>query len=123
MNNQAGLTLIELLVVIAILAIISSVAYPSYQSYLFKVQRGEAKVALIKAQLQQSSIHILNPNYSDDVNTLGLIDNVDYIFSVVSASSSTYLLQAVAQGSQTGDTGCTTLTIDQDSQKTPLSCW
>jgi len=123
MDKMSGFTLIELLIVITIIAILASIASPSYQSYLLKARRGDAKVALIKAQLHQSSLHILNPSYSTDKNTLGLVDSIDYIFTVTSATSTTYLIQAEAQGNQSNDTGCTTLTIDQDSNRAPLTCW
>ncbi|MEI6897835.1 MAG: type IV pilin protein [Psychromonas sp.] len=123
MGRLAGFTLIELLIVIAIIAIIASIAYPSYQSYLLKGRRGEAKMELIKAQLQQSSLHILNPSYSNNESDLGLFNSRHYTFTVISASSTTYSIQATAQEQQVNDTGCTTLTVYGDSAPTPLNCW
>ena len=125
MIKSWGYTLVELLVVIAIIGILASVAYPSYQSHLMKARRGEANTELIKAQLQQSSLHILNPSYSDDESLLGLIDNDYYTFTVVSATTSTYSMKAVAKSgtSQANDSGCTTLTIDQDSNHSNDDCW
>ena len=123
MKKLSGLTLIELLIVIAIIGLISCIAYPSYQTYLLNTGRGNAKLTLIKAQLKQSSLHILTPSYSTDESALGLIDSDDYQFSVISASNTTYLMQAVAQGKQVNDTDCLILTIDQDSNQTPSDCW
>jgi len=118
-----GFTLIELLVVIAIIGILGSIAYPSFQSHMLKARRGDAKAELIKAQLKQTSLHILNPSYSDDESELGLVDSEYYTFSVVSAAATTYSMQAVAIGTQTSDSDCLTLTIDQDSNHTDDDCW
>ncbi|PKF61904.1 pilus assembly protein [Psychromonas sp. psych-6C06] len=118
-----GFTLIELLIVIAIMGILGSIAYPSYQNYMLEARRGDAKTELIKAQLKQTSLHILNPNYSDDESALGMANSDYYTFTVTSAGTTTYSMQAVAKGLQLSDTGCTTLTIDQDSNQTPASCW
>jgi len=123
MKSRIGFTLIELLVVIAIVAIIGAVAYPSYQSHLLKTRRGEAIAELLKAQLKQSSWHILAPTYSNDINELGLTNSENYSYSVRSASNTTYVMQAVAQGAQISDIGCLTLTIDQNSNQTPINCW
>jgi len=123
MKIVMGFTLIELLIVIAIIGILGSIAYPSYQSYLLKARRGEAEAELIKAQLKQTSLHIINPNYSDDESLLGLIDNDYYIFTVISATATTYSIKATAKGAQTQDTNCLTLTINQNNDKSPESCW
>lgn len=123
MNKIAGFTLMELLVTIAIIGILASIAYPAYQSYLLNARRGEARIELIKAQLKQTSLHILNPSYSDDERKLGLTNSDYYIFEVISASFTTYSIQAVARGSQIQDSGCTTIKVDQDNHFTPANCW
>lgn len=123
MPKKMGFTLIELLIVIAILGILASIAYPSYQSHILKSRRGDAKAELIKAQLKQSSLHILNPSYSTDKAALGLANNDYYTFTIVSADTTSYLMKAQAIGGQLNDTGCTTLTIDQNSSHTNNDCW
>ncbi|WP_275113890.1 type IV pilin protein [Psychromonas antarctica] len=119
MKKTHGFTLIELLVVIAIIAILASIAYPSYQSHIIKVRRGDAKAELIKAQLQQSSLHILNPSYAAIAADIGLPQNhAYYTFSVVSAGITTYLMKAVAKTGSTqahDESACKTLFIDQNS--------
>lgn len=123
MLKIVGFTLIEVLIVIAIIGILASIAYPSFQSYTQKARRGDAKSELVKAQLQQNSLHILNPSYSMDENELGLKNNDYYIFSVISATSTTYSMQAVAQGTQIQDAECLILTINQNNQQSPTNCW
>ena len=122
-RKYSGLTLIELLVVIAIIGILASVAYPSLQSYLLKTNRGDAQAELLKAQLNQTAWHILNPVYSSDKSALGLVDNDRFTFTVNSASSTTYTMTAEAIGQQVNDLGCTSLTINQDTELTPSNCW
>lgn len=123
MKIVAGFTLIELLIVITIIGILGSIAYPSYLSYMLKARRADAKVELIKAQLKQTSLHILNPSYSDDEHLLGLINSDYYTFTVLSATTTTYLMKATAQGIQSKDAGCLILTINQNSNNSPENCW
>ena len=121
MKKNQGFTLIELLIVIAIIAILGGLAYPSYQSYMMQTRRADAKTELIKAQLKQTSLHILNP-YATVAASVGLPTSHDYYtFSVVSAGASTYLMKAVAKNGTTqanDETACRTLFIDQSSKHT-----
>jgi type IV pilus assembly protein PilE len=123
MKKVIGFTLIELLIVIVIIGILASIAYPSYQSHLLKTRRADAKMELIKAQLKQTAFHILNPTYSNDESTVGLVNSDYYTFTVISAGKTTYSMKAVAKGRQIGDSGCTTLTINHDNHQVPLGCW
>ncbi|WP_022941386.1 type IV pilin protein [Psychromonas hadalis] len=125
MKIKAGFTLIELLVVIAIIGILGSIAYPSFQSHMLKARRGDAKAELIKAQMKQTSLHILG-NYSSSLTTVGLSASTDYYdFRIYSVSANTYSIEAkaISTAMQNNDTGCTTLTTDQDSNQTPPDCW
>lgn len=119
MEKTKGITLIELLVVIAIIGILASIAYPSYKSYMLRANRDDAKTELQKAQLLQSTLHILNPTYSTSEAEVRLPDNHDYYtFTIVSAGKTTYLMKAVAKAGtiQADDEPqCTTLVINQDS--------
>ena len=85
------------------------------------MRRSDAQTELVKAQLKQSSLHILNPSYSMDKNKIGLLDNNFYNFTPVSASATTYLIKATAKigTSQADDeVTCKTLYVDQNSTHT-----
>lgn len=120
MKSSAGFTLIELLVVIAIIGILGSIAYPSFQAHILKARRGDAKAELIKAQMKQTSLHILNPSYTSTSALVGLPASDEYYtFSIESAATTTYLMKAKAKGSQINDEStCHELYIDQDSKHT-----
>jgi type IV pilus assembly protein PilE len=126
MKIVVGFTLIELLIVIAIIGILGSIAYPSFQSHMIKARRGDAQTELVKAQLKQTSLHILNPSYTSNLASVGLPTSTDYYdFRIYSVSAITYSLEAkaISTASQNNDTGCTTLTTDQDSNHDNPDCW
>ncbi|ABM02160.1 pilus assembly protein [Psychromonas ingrahamii 37] len=133
MKKAQGFTLVELLVVIAIIGILAGIAYPTYKSYTLHANRSDAKNELQKAQLVQSSWHILNPDYSMVSADVGLPDNHNYYtFTIISAGSTTYAMKAVAKAGtmQANDKAeCTTLVINQDNAHYDASdtnndqCW
>lgn len=125
MKIKMGFTLIELLIVITIIGILGSIAYPSFQSHMLKARRGDAKAELIKAQMKQTSLHILG-DYTSLLAAVGLPASTDYYtFRIYSVSTNTYSIEAkaISTATQNNDTGCTTLTTDQDSNQTPVTCW
>jgi len=133
MKQVLGFSLVELLVVVFILAVLSSVAYPSYQHLVVKARRAEAQSELTKASITQSSYHILNPSYLIDTKSVGLpLAHDFYVFSVVSASTHTYLMKAEAKimtSQSYDDISCQILFIDQNNNKTSdgitdnSECW
>lgn len=133
-EKEQGFTLIELLIVIAILAIISGIAYPSYQDHVIKTRRTDAQAELIKAQIKQSSHHIINPSYISSPASAGLpTNNQHYRFTIEHASANAYTMKAIVKessGTQNNDkSDCKALYIDQDNNKTSdgnlnnITCW
>ncbi|WP_338291684.1 type IV pilin protein [Planctobacterium marinum] len=122
MKRITGISLIELLITVAILGIIMSIAIPSYNDSLLTTRRSEAMNELLKLQMTQEGYRLENSSYasSDDI-TLPSSDY--YTYSVGNIGASSYTLTATAKSSQTSDTGCTTLTLDQSANKTPSDCW
>lgn len=118
-----GFTLIELLVAIAIVAILATVAYPSYQDYARSGKRSEAISDLLKLQLAQEEWRSRNASYAT-IAELNIGASSDYYtYSTANLSANTYEIIATATGSQANDSGCETLKIDQNDDKTPAECW
>ncbi|MGL5102675.1 MAG: type IV pilin protein [Plesiomonas sp.] len=121
---RTGFTLIETMIVVAIISIIAAIAIPSYQNHIIKSRRTEVLTQLLQGQLAQERLWLMNKTYSTNLANIGLINSTYYTFTTpISATANTYTLKATAIGSQTKDTNCTTLTLDDKGNKTPAACW
>lgn len=129
-----GFTLIEIMVVVAIVGILFRTALSSYQAYGLKSRRYAAQSCLM--ELSQSLARYYSTNTSNVLSYSGATmatiestsncDNIlqsTYVFTLPTATGQTYTLTAAATGTQTKDTGCTALTLQQDGTKAPASCW
>jgi len=121
--SARGFTLIELLIAIAIVAILATVAYPSYQDYARSGKRAEAISDLLKLQLAQEEWRSRNASYGTIADLNLSVSSDNYSYSTANLSATTYQIIATAEGAQANDTGCETLTIDQNDDKTPTECW
>jgi len=144
MKKNHGVSLIELMVVVAILAILTTLGVPAYTTYLAQSRRVDAQLALVKQQAyfeQQraltgaypTTLACSNPNtggtaYPSCPSTCTVGSGTatvcsDQGFYNISISSSpaetatTYTLTATAVGSQTSDTSCVVMTLDQTNNK------
>jgi type IV pilus assembly protein PilE len=130
-SKELGFTLIELLITVAIIGILAGVAYPSYTDFVLRSNRSEGQRELLRYANLQEQVFVDSRSYAATMNGLGgsttstiTTELGHYIISVQASTATTFTLQAVAQGSQTNDTGCTTLTVDEIGVKTPVtSCW
>jgi type IV pilus assembly protein PilE len=124
-NGKAnGFTLVELMIVVAVLAILASIGYPSYQKYMYASRRAEAQSELLKIQLGLEKWRANNNSYTTSLANAGFTDtNTYYNYDIINVTASTYTIRATAQGTQTGDTGCTPVTLTQSAVKGPSGCW
>lgn len=121
--KQAGMTLIELMIVVVIIGIIAGIAYPNFVDYVREARRADAMGQLLTLQMAQEEYRLKNTSYAD-IATLGITLSSDYYtFSISNVGAETYTLTATATGGQTNDTGCTTITLNQNDQKSPAECW
>ncbi len=121
--KQAGMTLIELMIVVVIIGIIAGIAYPNFVDYVREARRADAMGQLLTLQMAQEEYRLKNTSYAD-IATLGITLSSDYYtFAVSNVGAETYTLTATATGGQTNDTGCTTISLNQNDQKTPAECW
>lgn len=142
-KRSKGFTLIELMIVIAVIGILAAIAWPNFTDYLIKSRRAQAQSDMLKIQLSLEKWRANNSSYastldhSDDATNLtpaDLADNLStantyYNYAITGAAASdpatasVYVIRGTAQGGQTADSGCTSLTLNQSSTKGPSGCW
>lgn len=127
---QRGFTLIELMITVAIVAIITAVALPNYQNYVKKASRSEAKLIMLETAQWLERKYTTDNCYTAVVTgacsaatapTLPYTQSpkqgtAKYNITVVTASTSTYVISATPTGAMAGDT-CTTFTLTQDGTR------
>ncbi len=151
MKKSRGFTLIELMIVIAIIAIVAAIAIPAYSDYVTRAKRADAKAGLISMQLAQEKVRANCPFFAaslglsltcgaNSANTVMRHANQSpdefYNLSIVSASSTAYVLRAVPNGApQNNDSDCLVMTVNQDGENAGIdgvidnaddddpSCW
>ncbi len=130
MTKRSGFTLIELLITVAIIGILAGVAYPSYVDHMMRSNRSEGQRELLRFANIEEQGFIDFRTYTDNMTNLGvaanpyITDSGNYSIKAVTANSGkTFVLTATAQSTQVGDAGCTSLTINEIGQKTPVACW
>ncbi len=124
-ERQRGFTLIELMVTVVVISVLALIALPSYQQYVRQARRVEAQAELINLQRAMEKYRVNNPSYDGCVadGACALPTSDDYTYSVSGASATGYSLSAEAKGSQAADSGCSPLTLNQNSEKGPNGCW
>lgn len=144
-RSTAGFTLIELMIVVVIVGILAAIAYPAYRSSVIKTRRSDAKVALTNAAALQEKWYMDHNSYAtnSDIDKLGGANSPEgyYTIAITNSGCSTIVgtktvyscftatATPTAQGGQSDDTTCATLTIDQDGVKgntgsgSVADCW
>ena len=125
-RSLRGFTLIELMITVAVIGILAAIAIPSYQSYVREARRSEGTSGLLEMQSLQERWRLNNTTYGTAANlgTVGTLPtSTYYAFTVTANTATAFTLTATAQSSQTSDSGCTILTIDQAGARTPIACW
>ena len=133
-KRMRGMTLIELMVVVAIVAILSTLAVGSYRRYVLRANRTDATSALLRIQVAEEKFFLQNNQYTTDLSAAGLsvatpTPNGFYDLTVAGAPAiaTSFQATAAAKGTQTQDTSCQTLTIDdqgrRNSAPSTTDCW
>jgi type IV pilus assembly protein PilE len=121
---RRGFTLIELMIVLAVIGILATIAYPSYQDSIRQARRIEAQSIMLDIQLLQEKYRVNHVSYGS-LTDLGSFSSGYYTFAISGNTAHAYTITATAKSgtSQAGDTGCSAMTLNQASAKTPDSCW
>lgn len=131
-HKKRGITLIELMIVMVIISVLASIAIPSWTAMVQKSRRSDAVNILLLAQVEQEKYRANNTTYASSMSDLGLstydsADREHYRVTVQSASATAYLITALPNGAQAGDTECGTFAIRQTGPEhtgyAALSCW
>lgn len=132
--KQKGVTLIELMIAVLIIGILSAIALPAYNNHVTESRRADAATLIMAVASQQEQYFIENKTYSTDLSDLGFAassidsENDYYLIQMQAASvacpvATCYVIEAVPQGAQAGDTSCGTLTLSSLGTKLPAGCW
>ena len=125
-RRQRGVTLMELMVTLVVIALLASIALPTYNTFVERSRRSEAREALADLAARQEQFFLDNKTYATSVGNLGrdtTTANGYFALSVPTATVTVYILRATAQGVQTKDTDCATMTLTSLNAKTPTDCW
>jgi len=120
-----GFTLIELMIVVAVIGILATIAFPSYQDYVRKTRRIDVQSVMLDMQLLEEKYRVNHIGYGS-LTELNYSPPTDfYTFALTDITPTTYTITARAKSgtSQATDSGCTSMTLNQASVKTPDSCW
>ncbi len=131
-----GFSLIELMVTVAIVGILATIASVAYTSQVQKSRRTDARSALLDLAGREEKLFSTTNAYSGTAADLGyaafpsVVGSGYYNVSVaVPNPPVTYVITATAIGTQTADTQCATLSVDQlgvqssTGTGTAATCW
>jgi type IV pilus assembly protein PilE len=136
----SGFSLLELVVTMAIASILATIAVTAYTSQIQKSRRTDARSALLDLAGREEKLFSTNNAYSATPSDLGYaavgtpfpisVGSGYYTVNVTVANPPvSYVITATAVGTQTSDTQCVTLSVDQTGAQTSTgtgtaaTCW
>ena len=120
--HQRGVTLMELLIAMVVVGILAAIAIPSYRSYVIRVQRTEAKSALLAtAGALERCFTRFNAYDDEDCAAAQELPRTlaegRYQIQAPTLTAGSFVLHAVPQAGQTEDAECRTLTLDNRNER------
>jgi type IV pilus assembly protein PilE len=133
MHPQArGFGLIESLIALLVAGLLAAIALPSFRAHQLKSHRADATQALQQLQLQQEQYRERHGRYAQSLQQLQGSPTLDsprghYRISLTVSGPDAYAAVASAQGAQTRDSDCTTVSLRIDGalsfQEPRQGCW
>lgn len=124
-KRQRGFTLIELLIAVVIVGIIASIAYPNYTRYVERSQRAEAKAVLMETASIFERCYTNNYSYENCTAAEQYLDSQSndlYMFDIIEPSAGSYTVSATGEEGRV-KTGCETLELHSNGDRSPRDCW
>ena len=130
-RRTSGFTLIELMITVAVVGVLSAVAYPAYVDSVRKGRRSDAVSAITAVQQAQERYRSSNATYgtrfivsSNALVGVGAVGDTNaatsysspgayYSLSISGTSATGYTILATAQGTQTSDSNCQYMQVQQ----------
>lgn len=128
-RRARGLSLVELMVALVVVAILSAIAVPGYGSVMQRVNRNDARMALLRLQHLQERHYSAHLRYAERLGTPGdeitlpaspSSDAGHYQLSLsVSSEGQRFLAVATARpdGRQSSDSACQKLSVDETGRR------
>ncbi|AUH73763.1 type IV pilin protein [Legionella sainthelensi] len=132
--KRKGFTLIDLMIALVVMAILVTIAYPYYVSFLLKARRADALATLAQDQIFLERCYAQNFSYNTCTSLPAFPQTSAqgfYSITLSNLGATSYTLTATPRGSQTEDTTCASMTVDQANVKTAVDssgtaqtiCW
>jgi type IV pilus assembly protein PilE len=128
-QSYKAFSLIEILIVLTIITVLTAITFPNFSRQIQSTRRTEAKTSLLDYALRFEEYYSINYTYIGAEIQLGLTTNPKtengyyQLSAIINNNGNSYTLTAVAVSTQTSDTICTTMIINNIGQKTPTACW
>lgn len=129
-RRVAGFTLVEILTVLVVVAVLAALAIPAWHTHLLRMQRADAREALIAVQSAQDKFFGAHARYAAGAEVsapspggLALTVNSAHGFYHIEVQTSADGLgyaasaRSVASGRQMEDARCAQFTLDQNGRR------
>ncbi len=132
MKVLLGYTLVDVFITMTMICILCSISYPAYVHYLHVSRRSDAHISILKIANLQEQYFLYHHKYLS-LDELTEFSNSDLSLSEkgyyrinIEGRGSSYLISAEVLNSQSSDSACTKLTLDNSGLKGSTSgqdCW